>query len=299
LRVLLALIECGGCVSSAAALAALAGVSSARAGAALVFWEEAGVIRKDSEKQTITEEFEERLEHGKIREVSSAEVAKSIRDEGLADMISECAALMKRATLNSAEAKDLTALHEQYALSDEYIVTLAAYLSEHGKLTVTKLVNKAIQLTEREIDTPETLELYIAERESSSEAEREFRKIFGIYNRAPSKTEKEYFKKWSRDYGYFTEIVGEAYDIAVTNASRGHLAYADKLLTRWFEAGCRTLGECREQYAKDEAEKKSKKEAEKPKRNKPEKERYGDFDPEEAFLKALERSYGPQNTDKN
>ena len=40
--------------------------------------------------------------------------------------------------------------------------------------------------------------------------------------------------------------------------------------------------------------KKAKKEAEKQKKNppKPKKERYGDFDPEEAFLKALERSYG-------
>ena len=298
LRVLLALIECGGALDSQEALASLAKVSTARAGAAVVFWEEAGVIRKSEAHQTITEEFEERLELGKIREVSSKDAAKSIRDAGLADMISECASLMKRAALNSAEIKELTALHDQYALSEEFIVTLAAYIAEHGKLTVTKLTNKAIQLTEREIDTPEALEVYIAERESDSEAEREFRRLFGIYGRAPSKTEKECFKKWSRDYGYFTEIVGEAYDIAVTSSTRGHLTYADKLLTRWFETGCRTLSECREQYEKDEAEKKSKKESERAAKKKPEKERYGNFDPEEAFLKALERSYGTDSPDK-
>ncbi len=299
LRVLLALIECGGRSNSAAALAARAQVSAARAGAALVFWEEVGVIRKGTDTQTITEEFEERIELGKIREVSAKDTANVIRNSGLADMISECATLMQRAALNSAEIKELTALYEQYALSEEFIVTLAAYMAEHGKLTVTKLTNKAITLaTEREIDTLETLELYIAARESDSEAEREFRRLFGIYNRAPSKTEKECFKKWSRDYGYFTEIVGEAYDIAVTSATRGHLTYADKLLTRWFETGCRTLAECRAQYEKDEAEKKNKKESEKASKKKPEKERYGNFDPEEAFLKAIERSYGAQNTDK-
>ena len=299
LRVLLALIECSGRANTAADIATLAQVSAARAGSALVFWEEAGVIRKAEHAQTISEEFEERLELGKIRETSALDTAKTIRNSALADMISECATLMQRAALNSAEIKELTALYEQYALSEEFIVTLAAYIAEHGKLTVTKLTNKAISLTEREIDTPEALELYIAERESDSEAEREFRKLFGIYNRAPSKTEKECFKKWSRDYGYFTEIVGEAYDIAVTSATRGHLTYADKLLTRWYECGCRTLSECREQYEKDEAEKKTKKEAEKTAKKKPEKERYGDFDPEEAFLKALERSYGTQDTDKN
>lgn len=298
LRVLLALIECGGKLDSVATLAARAQVSSARAGSALVFWEEAGVIKKCS-AQTITEEFEERIELGKIREVSAKDTAKSIRDSALADMISECATLMQRAALNSAEIKELTALHDQYALSAEFIVTLAAYIAGHGKLTVTKLTNKAIQLTEREIDTAEALEHYIADKESESEAEREFRKLFGIYGRAPSKTEKECFNKWSRDYGYFTEIVGEAYDIAVTNATRGHLTYADKLLTRWFDTGCRTVAECRAQYEKDEAEKKSKKETEKATKKKPEKERYGDFDPEEAFLRALERSYGSQSNNEN
>ena len=294
LRVLLALVENGGKFDDIEALAASAKTSKARASSSIAFWEESGVIRKDSSAPTITEEFEERIRLGQIREVTAKEAATSIRKSGLADMISECAALMKRASFNSAEIKELTALYEQYALSEEFIVTLAAYLSEQGKLTVTKLVNRAIKLCEREIDTPKALEAYIIERESESEAEREFRKLFGIYGRAPSKTEKECFKKWSSDYGYFTEIVGEAYDIAVTNATRGHLSYTDKLLTRWYESGCRTLSDCRARYEADEAEKKAKKESDKKQKStsKPKKERYGDFDPEEAFLKALERSYG-------
>ena len=224
-------------------------------------------------------------------------MAKSIRSSSLAGMISECAALMKRAALNTSEIKSITALYEQFSLSEEYIVTLAAYLAEGGRLTVTKLVNKAIKLSEREIDNTKALEEYIVERESESEAEREFRKLFGIYGRAPSKTEKECFKRWSKDYGYFTDIVGEAYDIAVTSATRGHLKYADKLLTRWYETGCRTLSECKERYLADETEKKEKKSTETSAKSpqyqkKPEQKRYGNFDPKEAFMKALERSYG-------
>ena len=74
LRVLLALIECGGRFDSVAELASHARVSVARAGSSLVFWEEAGVIRK-TESQTITEEFEERIELGKIREIPAKEAA--------------------------------------------------------------------------------------------------------------------------------------------------------------------------------------------------------------------------------
>ncbi len=297
LRVLLALIELDGKIDKPETLASLAKISKARASSALVFWQEAGVIHGPESVSTITEEFEERIRTGEILESDLVSVAKSIRSSELAGMISECAALMKRAALNSTEIKSITALYEQYSLSEEYIVTLAAYLAEGGRLTVTKLVNKAISLSEREIDTPKALEEYIVERESESEAEREFRKLFGIYGRAPSKTEKECFKRWSKDYGYFTDIVGEAYDIAVTSATRGHLKYADKLLTRWYEAGCRTLSECKERYLADEADKKEKKAAQTNQKTpsyqkKPEQKRYGTFDPKEAFMKALERSYG-------
>ena len=192
LRVLVALIECSGVCDDPKTLASIAGTSVARASSALVFWQEAGVIsRKAEEGGTITEEFEESLRKGKIREARATDVATTIRREGLASMISECAALMKRSMLNSSEIKDLTALYDQYALSEEYIITLAAYLADRGRLTVTRLINKAINLTEREIDTPEALEAYIVERESESEAEREFRKIFGCYGRSLSKTEKE------------------------------------------------------------------------------------------------------------
>jgi DnaD/phage-associated family protein len=300
LRVLLALIEASGRFTDTDELATRAKTSKARCAAALVFWQEANVIREPDDRPKITDEFEERIKSGEIRETEAKSVASSIRDAGLADMIAECASLMGRAALNTAEIKDLTALYVQYGLSEEYIVTLAAYIAEHSRLTATKLINKAIKLTEREIDTPAALEAYIVERESDSEAEREFRKLFGIYNRAPSKTEKECFKKWSRDYGYFTEIVGEAYDIAVTSATRGHLGYADKLLTRWFEAGCRTLAECKELYQKDEEEKKAKKAEAKEKKASPKPApRYGNFDPDEAFLKALERSYGPSESNKD
>ena len=111
LRVLLALIELNGIADSAEAVAKVAGTSVARASAALVFWQEAGVIaQKQNEGVTITEEFEESLRKGKISERKSVAVADTIRRENLASMIAECAALMKRSMLNNSEIKDITAL---------------------------------------------------------------------------------------------------------------------------------------------------------------------------------------------
>lgn len=292
LRVLIAVLEVSGQEIQIDSLAQKCKISKARARSALVFWEEAGIVFRGCSTPTITEEFEKRLQIGEIHEDCAKNVAEQIRSSALADMINECAQAMNRSALNTREIKDLTALYTQYALSEEYIVMLAAHLAEGGKLTVTKLINKAISLSEREIDTPRALEEYIAQETDENEAERSFRKIFGIYNRALSKTEKEHFKKWGKEFGYYTEIVGEAYDIAVTNVNRGHLSYVDKLLTRWYESGCRTLKECIARYEADGEEMKAKKEEKKQKKKTEPKERFGDFDVEDAFQRALDRSYG-------
>ena len=307
LRVLLALISSDGAFESREALATLAKTSSARCASALVLWSEAGIIKEiTDDSPTITEEFEERLRRGEIREESSVTVAKAIRNNNLRDMIDECTALMNRSALSTAEIKELAALHEQYGLSEEYIVTLGAFLAEKGTLTVKKLVNRAVSLSEKEIDTPQALAEYIRHLESISVAEIEFRKIFGTYTRALSKSEKEAFRKWSQDYGYFTEIVTEAFDIATANAdTKHHVAYADKIITRWYETGCRTVSECRARYEADQAEYRAEKNAKREKaraskKAAEEKERYGGFDVNDAFMKALERSYGKdENNEEN
>lgn len=300
LRVLLALIEKNGSLDSEEELAELSGTSRARAVSALRFWQESGVITPtDPPAVRITDEFEERIQRDEITERTSLEVAATIRDNNLADMINECTALMGRANLSTTDVKKLAALYEQYKLSADYIVTLAAYLAEKGKLSVTTLVNYATKLSDKEIDTTEALESYMAEKESEGEASYAFRKLFGIYNRSLSKTEKEIFTKWSRDFGYSTDIVGEAYDIATGKVDRGHITYTDRLLSRWHECGCKTLVECREQYEKDEAERLSKYEEQKSQKkeakSQKKKERYGDFDVENAFLRALDRSYNEDN----
>lgn len=301
MRVLLALIEKEGEIESREELSTLAGVSETRVSSAIAFWCEAGVIENESARAPrITDEFEERILLEEIEEKTAIDVASSIRDNNLADMINECTALMGRADLSTTDIKKLTALYDQYKLSAEYIVTLAAYLAEKDKLTVQNLVSHATKLAEKEIDTPEALEEYISEKNSDSEAYHAFRKVFGIYNRSLSKSEKECFTKWSRDFGYFTEIVSEAYDIA-TKKSRSHVAYADRLLTRWFECNCHTIEECKAQYERDLVERQQQYEdtapQKKEKASQKKKERYGDFDVESAFLKALDRSYSSDKKD--
>ncbi len=307
LRVLLALSSLGGRISGIEALASEARTSRIRAAAALVYWQEAAIVVKKesaaSDAPSITEEFEERVRLGEITERTSTEVAKEIRDDGLAELISECASMMGKAALSTEEIKIISALYTQLALSDEYILTLAAYVGSGGRLTAVKLGSEAQRLAKLGISTTEALESYISAKENESGDEWEFKRIVGLYNRSLSRKEQEYVRRWFGELGYSSAIISEAYSISTVNTSKLSLPYMDKLLTHWHEEGCKTVEDCRRLVEKEHVQRtmeESQAEEKRPPRlprSKKQTPRYGDFDPEEAFARALERSFGEDKKD--
>ena len=303
LRVLVALIENGGCLGSTKELAELSGTTEVRAVSTLTLLTEMGLIAPEGEDSAssgirgadgIVEEFEYRIREGEIEEESSLCVAKTIRDENLAEMISECAALFGEPALSTEHASILTALHSQYALSAEYILTLAAYMATKGKPNCATLKNKAISLHKRGIDTVEELERYISDCERENTADWELKRLFGIKGRNLSDAELAYFRRWCEEYDFTTEIVSAAYDISsVATGGRLSLPYTDKILTEWHEAGCKTLEECRRHEEKNKVERREAYKPKKPReKEKPKPPRYGSFDVDEAFKAALKRSFG-------
>lgn len=294
MRVLLTLASLGGAPTEESDIARLAGVSAARCRAAIAFWDGAGVLSVNR-TPGIVEEFEERLSAGEIDEEPAVTVAEIIRDDSLAMMLEECATIMGTPCLSNQEVANLTNLHKQYQLSAEYIVVLAAFLQSKGELTVRKLCNKAISLEKKGIVTTDDLEKYIVSLDSGEEWE--FRRLLGIYDRALSQGERELFKKWSEEFGYGAPIVSEAYDIAVMNTKNGDLRYMDKVLTNWFDAGCKTVSECRAHSESERAKSKAQQGEKKYAKSRPETPRYGNFDVNEAFFNAVERSFGEKDED--
>lgn len=295
LRTLVALIECDGKCDGVEELAEMALVSPSRCRASIALWEAAGVIREDDGTPTIVDEFDERLLRGEIDETPATEVAESIRNEGLASMLEDCAAYLGTACLSNTEIKQLTALCTQYALAPDYILTLVANKTDKGHTTVRLICDEAIRLSGKGITSTEDLDDYLKKLEESSGAEWEIRRALGIYNKRLSPSQSAYIKKWSEEYGYSVAIITEAYDISALNTGKCDLRYMDKILADWHEAGCRTITECK---ARVEAKKigVTDKTAKK-KKSQPETPRYGNFDAKDAFMKALERSYGKENDD--
>jgi DnaD/phage-associated family protein len=232
-------------------------------------------------------------------EERSVETAKTIRDGELAQLLEECAMLLDKPALSTEEVKKITSVYSQLSLSAEYISTLALHLAESGKFTATNLAKKAKGLAEKGIDSLGALCVYIEDTKSENGTDKEFRRLFGIWNRKLSRADREYFRHWSEDFGYSTEIVGEAYGIMTANNASGgvSLKYIDTILTHWHEAGCKTVAQCRAEEERSRAEK-AEKNGGKIGRKKPEaKPKFVDFDVEDAFQRALQRSYGNGEND--
>lgn len=322
LRVLLSVIEAGG-IADTERIARAAGVSAPRVSSSLTLWQEAGVITEvtdaaggnTAEKAdgtmaaatesvaaedmqpapTITEEFERRLRAGEIPETDGKTLASDIRDGELSSMIEECTALIGKATLTRDETARLCALKTQFSLDEEFILALAKDISDRGvRLTVTRLVQEADKLIRRDIDTPEALYSYIKRRNETGEWERELMRLLGTYGRSFSPSEKKFIGKWCGEFGYGSEIIGEAYDITVMNTGKRSFSYMDKILTRWHDGGAKTVADCRALSEGTKAGKKPREKSAGAAKNAPGNEniRYTTFTASEALERAIARSYG-------
>lgn len=306
LRVLLAIISRGGAPVTEAKLAKLAGVSVARCVSAIALFREAGILtdaQHEGGNAVVIDEFEHNPLKEIIDEENSVDVAKTIRNENLADLIAEITIMMNRSNLNTNEIKNITALHTQHSLSQEYILTLAAHLQEKKGLTAKKLATEAVKLVEKGIDTVEALSVFIGEKEQQQGYEWEFRRLIGIWGRNLAPTEKKLFKRWAEEYGYSVGIVGLAFDIAVRHTAPGALPldYMETVLSAWHEAGCKTVEECKSNSEAFRLQKTAEREADQAKKTSPhrrkntpaaEEPKYADFNSEDALMKALKRSYG-------
>ena len=303
LRVLLALISENGLFADGEHLARLAHTSRARAIASLAFWQDAGIISEKKKAPEADGNIKEEYESADGPEESAKEIAREIKDKGLASLLSECALLMEKPMLSTSETKKIVNVYTQYALNEEYIITLAAFLKEQNKLTAVRLASDAERLVKKGIDCTEELEIYIAKKAKLSDAEWQYKKFFAIYDRPLSPDESERAEKWFYTFGYSEEIIGLAYSITTKNKNKLEIAYMDSIITGWYNSGCKTVADCEAENEKFREEWKAenlKDENASPssKRKPKEKPRYGNFDVTDAFTKALQRSYGDSDDEE-
>ncbi len=292
LRVLLAIIAHGTSPIDAESLSRLAGTTQSRVKAAVTLFESEGILENANDSlSNVIYEFDDKCND---EEQTHLELANEIRRSDLHDLLSECENMLGK-TLEHRDTARISALVTEKGVSVQYVLTMLAYLIDKRNTPVTAamLSREVDSRLKAGITTLEELEIYIEEKTKEVNGEMEMRRVFGIYDRTLTPSERKYFKKWMHEYMFSAAVIGEAYDIAVNATSSRSYPYIDKILTGWHEAGCKTLDECRARadMRRDEYAKKNVKAA----AGKKDSPKYATFDSDEALLRALERSYNDQD----
>lgn len=274
LRVLLCLVEAEACGRpfSAEALAAGAGVSAARVGSALRYWQEVGVLEEGGDEEKTAPSASEVAEDEKKKAVKKPVVGKEVRPLGgeetaavvereqLGPFIDACQQLAGR-VLSTPDLQMLVSLADELPFSQEYLITLASFCkrrSAHTRFSVRYFAQVAYDMLERECLSEAQLEAYIASYEKFAGEEWQIRKLLGIGERRLTPKERNYFIAWT-GYGYGVEIIGIAYDIAVDRTGKISLPYMDKLLGAFYAAGCQNEADVRAYLERERGEHEAKK----------------------------------------
>ena len=235
LRVLLAFLERG-----AEHIARDAGVSPARAEAALDYWREAGILTDGEDSpETVAEQPEKRPLRlpDELAPATGEETAEIIRRRDLSGVIDEAERLLGK-VFNTTEIGIVAGLSEQLELEPAYILTLISWCHNRGKDSLRYVERTAFSLTREGVETLAELEAYISRREAAESGIGQIRRMFGIGERALTKTEEKRFTEWLTDDHLSVEVIGIAYDVTVNKIGKVSLAYIDKLLKVWKDAGC-------------------------------------------------------------
>ena len=216
--------------------------------AALAFWRGAGVTEAVAEpapaaSTTESEEKKAPLRRAnRLAELSTAELSPIIEENDFSRLADAVTQLLGR-LLNSTEINILAGLRTELDLSPEYIVALVSLCVEEGKRSLRYVEGRAFGLRDDGIDTEEALSEYIARRRRFASTEWKLRKLWGIGERALSKTESGCFYRWSAEWGFDIETIGLAYDITVDSTKKADVRYTDKILAGWHERGVTSVAD--------------------------------------------------------
>ncbi len=140
--------------------------------------------------------------------------------------------------LTRSDMETILFLYDSLGFSTDLIDYLVQHCVERGKKDFRYIEKVALAWHEQGISLPS----------DAQNASRKYEKV--VYtimkslgkNTNPAPKELEYINKWTKDYGFMLDVIQEACDKTVMTTDNHRFAYADGILTKWYQAGvhCKT-----------------------------------------------------------
>ena len=140
--------------------------------------------------------------------------------------------------LNTTEMNTLFFWYDSLHFSGELIEYLVEYCITNGHSSLRYMDKVAIGWSENGIDTIDKAKEHVSIR---SKAYYSIMKAFGISGRNLADSELSFVNKWTKDYGFDTELIQEACKRTISATQKPSFEYADSILTNWHNSQVHTL----------------------------------------------------------
>lgn len=135
--------------------------------------------------------------------------------------------------LTRSDMETILFLYDRLSFSSDLIDYLIQHCVERGKRDFRYIEKVALAWHEQGITSA---------REAQN-ASRKYDKVVYTIMKSLGKTtnpapkELEYINKWTKEYGFLLDVIQEACDKTVMNTDTHRFAYADGILSKWYQAG--------------------------------------------------------------
>lgn len=136
-------------------------------------------------------------------------------------------------TLSPNEVRTILFISDKLGFSEDLIDYLIQYCVDRDKKDLRYIEKVAISWAEQGITTPKQAARLVGKYEKSVY---EIMKALGK-NGTPTQTEADYIKRWTKEYGFTTDVIFVACERTVLATDKHRLEYADSILNNWYRAG--------------------------------------------------------------
>ena len=161
------------------------------------------------------------------------DIDKLLRDQDWEDILYQVETLFEK-PISQSDTQSLMYIYDTLGFSVDLFEYLIEYCTTMKKKNCRYLEATAIGWYQDGIQTKaQAKEQYAL----MSGVCRVFYKTLGIKRGAPTTIEQEFFKTWTKDYGFGEDIVEEACKRAVLHTQNPTIKYVNGILTAWHNAG--------------------------------------------------------------
>ena len=258
LKVLLWLFRNPGQAQDPAVISRQTGIPEDEIDDAMLYWVEAGIIRRAGEAAAPGKPARQTPEAGKsgfhpvaetdpepevrpaLRITPSQIAARLAESDDIAYLMNQAQALLGRTLGHDAQA-DLLEIHDFYGLDTRVILTACQYARTVGKQNNMRFIKTLAKAWSRDgVDTFEKAAQRVSQLMQSNALWEQLRKATGIETPKPTDYQSECLYRWTQEMGFSLEMILLAYDRTAEKKGKIDFRYMNGILQSWYKNGVKT-----------------------------------------------------------